>query len=104
MNFKMAARSKSEIDNFLFKFYQLKEAGFTAHLDLDTNAGQVWVGLRVMLGSNHQHQHQQQSFKKKKKNNRGPAYKRRQEKRQAKRAEKQVDAEEAAFEKADFEF
>ena len=39
-----------EIESFLQKFYQLQRAGQTAHLDLDTHAGQAWVGLRVQLG------------------------------------------------------
>ena len=41
----------SEIENFLKKFHQLWSNGLTAHLDLDTHAGQAWVGLRVKLGS-----------------------------------------------------
>ena len=36
--------------SFLQKFYQLKKAGLSAHLDLDTHAGEAWVGLRVRLG------------------------------------------------------
>ena len=37
-------------DNFVKKFYQLWNAGHTAHLDVDTHAGNAWVGLRVQLG------------------------------------------------------
>ena len=84
---------KSEIDDFLYKFYQLQKAGFTAHFDLDTNAGQAWVGLRVMLGTSHKEQ--KQSTIRKRKNKRGPAYERRQERRQAERAKKSVNAEKA---------
>ena len=39
-----------EIDNFVKKFYQLWNAGHTAHLDVDTHAGKAWVGLQVQLG------------------------------------------------------
>ena len=39
-----------EIDSFVKKFRQLWSAGFCAHLDLDSNAGEAWVGLRVNLG------------------------------------------------------
>ena len=51
----------TELDTFIHKFHQLWQAGLTAHLDLDTHAGNAWVGLRVQLG--HQvpgppHQHQ----------------------------------------------
>ena len=42
--------SITEIDNFVKKFYQLWNAGHTAHLDVDTHAGNAWVGLRVQLG------------------------------------------------------
>ena len=40
----------SELNSFIFKFHQLRKTGATAHLDIDTHAGQAWVGLRVMLG------------------------------------------------------
>ena len=40
----------TELDTFIQKFYQLWNDGHTAHLDLDTCAGKVWVGLRVYLG------------------------------------------------------
>ena len=40
----------NELDSFVQKFNQLWKAGFTAHLDLDTHAGNAWVGLRVQLG------------------------------------------------------
>ena len=44
---KMAA---SELDSFIFKFKQLWHLGLDAHLNIDTHAGQAWVGLRVGLG------------------------------------------------------
>ena len=31
-------------------FHQLWKAGDTAHLNLDTHAGQAWIGLRTPLG------------------------------------------------------
>ena len=40
----------SELDSFIFKFKQLWYSGLDAHLDVDTHAGQAWVGLRVGLG------------------------------------------------------
>ena len=40
----------SELDTFVKKFHQLWNDGYTAHLDLDTQAGNAWVGLRVQLG------------------------------------------------------
>ena len=79
----------TELDTFVKKFHQLWNDGFTAHLDLDTQAGNAWVGLRVQLGQvpgpphhhplprSHGQTHQVY---------RGPAYQRRQEKRQAARA------------------
>ena len=40
----------TELDTFVKKFHQLWHDGITAHLDLDTHAGDAWVGLRVRLG------------------------------------------------------
>ena len=40
----------TELDTFVKKFHQLWNDGITAHLDLDTHAGDAWVGLRVRLG------------------------------------------------------
>ena len=68
-----------ELSSFLTKFHQLKRAGLTAHLDLDTYAGRAWVGLRVMLGPDH---HQNVPSQRK----RSPSYFRRQERRKAARA------------------
>ena len=39
-----------ELDSFIQKFHQLWSPGVSAHLDLDTHAGEAWVGLRVQLG------------------------------------------------------
>ena len=43
--------SNAELQNFLNKFQQLRQAGFTAHLDVDAHAGQAWVRLHLMLES-----------------------------------------------------
>ena len=40
----------TELDTFVKKFHQLWNDGMSAHLDLDTHAGDAWVGLRVRLG------------------------------------------------------
>ena len=64
----------SELNSFLWKFHQLRKSGVTAHLDVDTHAGQAWVGLRVMLGPI---QHPPAP------KHRSPSYFRRQEKRKA---------------------
>ena len=40
----------NELDTCVTKFNQLWKAGLTAHLDLDTHAGNAWVGLRLVLG------------------------------------------------------
>ena len=68
----------SELNSFLTKFHQLRKSGATAHLDVDTYAGQAWVGLRVMLGPI---QHQPSSSQR----HRSPSYFRRQERRRAAR-------------------
>ena len=68
----------SELNSFLTKFHQLRKSGATAHLDVDTHAGQAWVGLRVMLGPI---QHQPSSSQR----HRSPSYFRRQERRRAAR-------------------
>ena len=43
----------SELDSFILKFKSLWYSGISAHLDVDTHAGQAWVGLRVGLGHGH---------------------------------------------------
>ena len=77
--------SNIELNSFLTKFHQLKNAGFTAHLDLHAHHGECWVGLRAQLGQagqqppHHRHQQQRPGLR------RSPAYARRQERRQAAR-------------------
>ena len=67
--------SDKELENFIFKFRQLRKAGYTAHLDIDAYAGRSWIGLRVMLDPVQQ-QNQSKPGK-----HRSPSYFRRQEKR-----------------------
>ena len=40
----------SELNSFLLKFRQLWRAGYDAHLDVKSHAGQAWIGLHVRLG------------------------------------------------------
>ena len=77
----------NELQSFVFKFNQLWKAGVSAHLDLDTHAGQAWVGLRMQLGHHPDpvHHHQPHHFKPQR-SHRGPAYIRRQNRRKAARA------------------
>ena len=77
-----------EIDSFIRKFHQLWNAGFTAHLDLDTHAGSAWVGLRVQLGHSEGTLHPPPHHPRQ----RGPSYRRRQERRQAVRAAADSDS------------
>ena len=44
------AMQVTELDSFIDKFKSLWNAGLEAHLDIDTQAGQAWVGLRLSLG------------------------------------------------------
>ena len=67
--------SELELSTFVKKFLQLKKAGATAHLDVDTRAGEAWVSLSVQLQ------------KPTRKQRRSPSYYRRQEKRRAAAAE-----------------
>ena len=48
-----------EFDSFVKKLYQLWNDGLTAHLDLDTQAGNDWAGLHVQLGHVPGHLYQQ---------------------------------------------
>ena len=68
----------SEADTLVQKLHQLWRAGHTAHLDLDTRAGEAWVGLRVKLGQAPGPAHEQFPPPRR---HRGPAYRRRQERR-----------------------
>ena len=89
--------SSSEIQSFIDKFHQLRRAGLTAHLDLDTHAGKAWMGLRMVISPGQKLQ-----------KSRNPSYFRRQERRKAaaKAAEasekpSDVNAEEALAKEVD---
>ena len=71
----------AELKSFIQKFKQLRGAGLTAHLDLDTHAGQAWVGLRVMLNPV-KLETNEKPYK-----YRSPSYFRRQERRKAARTQ-----------------
>ena len=45
---KMAAMT--ELGTFLLKFKQLWKSGLDAYLELESKAGQAWVGLHLRLG------------------------------------------------------
>ena len=50
----------AEIDILVNNFRRLWQSGHSAHLDLDTHAGQAWIGLCVRLengATGHHHQH-----------------------------------------------
>ena len=55
----------SELETFLIKFNQLWKAGQSAKLDLETHAGQAWVGLRLHIGQapgpTHHHPYQKRT-------------------------------------------
>ena len=49
-----------KLHSFINTFHQLWKAGETAHLDLNTHAGQAWIGIRTPLGyygQTHPHNH-----------------------------------------------
>ena len=51
----------ADINLLVNNFKELWKSGRSAHLDLDTHAGQAWIGLRVRLGHAHQPHHEHQS-------------------------------------------
>ena len=69
----------TEFDSFVKKFFQLRQAGLAAHLDVDTQAGQVRVALSVELGAGHAPGQQPT------RRSRSPSYYRRQVRRKADR-------------------
>ena len=50
--------SAAELDSFIFKFKYLWRAGYDAYLDINSHAGQAWLGLHVRLGHAHGPLHQ----------------------------------------------
>ena len=87
----------SELNNFVVKFHQLWQAGFNAHLNVDSHAGYAWCGLRVDLGPapappRHPQQHQVRPGGRR----HAPSYRRRLEARAAARAAKEAEEASAA--------
>ena len=94
-----------ELSSFISKFHQLRRAGLTAHLDVDTCAGKAWVGLRVMLDPVQHPNSWDQPHNVPNLRRRSPSYFRRQERRKAARAadaeSQTVNAEEAQTKSSD---
>ena len=90
-------------------FHELWKAGDTAHLNLNTHAGQAWVGIRTPLGhpgQPQQYQHQTPNYYQyshPSPNHRSPSYFRRKQRRQAAKAaeETTTNQEEKTAEEAD---
>ena len=80
----------SELQNFVNKFHQLRQAGYTAHLNVDAKAGQSWVSLCVMLGSGPV----------KRLKHRSPSFLKRQERRKAAQLAAENSSRESDAEKA----
>ena len=88
-----------ELDTFVKKFHQLWHDGITAHLDLDTHAGDAWVGLRVRLGQVPGPLHQQpHSFQHEVKRKESPSRQRRRARRAAARLASRTNTEAAEAE------
>ena len=88
-----------KLHSFINIFHQLWKAGDTAHIDLNTHAGQAWIGIRTPLGHYGQtHQYSPQyppytpqtpthhKYPPHSHTNRSPSYFRRQERRKAAKA------------------
>ena len=87
----------SELNNFVVKFHQLWQAGFNAHLNVDSHAGYAWCGLRVDLGPapaapRHPQQHEVRPGGRR----HAPSYRRRLDARAAARAAKEAEEASAA--------
>ena len=85
-----------DLDSFLHKFKHLWHCGFDAHLDVDTHAGEAWVGLRVRLGQNKNPTYHQKTFLKR--NSRESPSKQRRRDRRAALREEQADVNQAESE------
>ena len=98
-----------KLNTFINIFHHLWNSGDTAHLDLNTHAGQAWVGIRTPLGYPGQNQQYQQQtpkyhqYSKQSLNQRSPSYFRRKQRRQAAKAaeESTTNKEETTAEEAD---
>ena len=86
----------TELDTFVKKFHQLWKDGVTAHLDLDTHAGDAWVGLRVRLGQGPGPLHRQvPPFRQEVPKKESPSRQRRRARRAAARRTNETEAVEA---------
>ena len=85
---------EAELDSFVLKFRQLWRAGCDAHLDVNTHAGQAWLGLHVRLGHADGPLYQE-NMKNVNKSRNGPSRQRRRQRRAAIRKQ----AEEASSSK-----
>ena len=90
--------NSSELETFIVKFRNLWKAGLDAHLDIESHAGQAWVGLRVRLGPEPGPAQQHPPFPPHvdKKTRDGPSRQRRRARRAAARAEQAEQGEEQA--------
>ena len=75
------ASVEAELDSFVDKFSRLWRAGYDAHLDLNSHAGNAWVGIRLNLGRNTSADHAQDFVKKRE----SPSRMRRRDRRAAER-------------------
>ena len=83
----------SELNNFVVKFHQLWQAGYNAHLNVDSHAGHAWCGLRVDLGpAPGPQQHEVRPGGRR----HAPSYRRRLDARAAARAAKEAEEASAA--------
>ena len=82
-----------ELKNFVERFHQLWQAGYNAHLNVDSHAGYAWCGLRVDLGAAPAAPRHQQVRPGPRRH--APSYRRRLEARAAARAAASNEAEKA---------
>ena len=85
-----------ELNNFVVKFHQLWQAGFNAHLNVDSYAGHAWCGLRVDLGPAPAAPRPQQHQVRPGGRRHAPSYRRRLDARAAARAAKEAEEASAA--------
>ena len=84
----------TQLNSFVVKFHQLWQAGYNAHLNVDSHAGHAWCGLRVDLGAAPAAPRHQQQVRPGPRRH-APSYRRRLEARAAARAAASNDAEKA---------
>ena len=87
--------SVTELNSFVKKFKYLWKSGIGAHLNIDTHAGEAWVGLRVRLGHAPGPPHHQVHPQTREKSRNGPSRQRRRDRRAQERIHVQ-EAEEAS--------